>query len=316
MNKRISLFVWLLGLAFIGAGIIALASAAPGDFPEGATLSIPKGSTVTDAANKLLDKGFIRSTTLFKAYMSLLGNDTGVIVGNYFFGESESALRIAYRLAKGLQGIPQVKVTIPEGLASPDIARAIKKEIPTFDDKGFLRLARPLEGSLYPDTYFFDKYTKPEDAIAAMRDNFDEHTKNIQIPRSLSGKTFRDILIMASLVEEEAATSEDRRIIAGILWKRMEAGMPLQVDAPFFYIFGKTSAQLTVTDLATSSPYNLYKYRGLPPAPIDNPSIGSIMDTINASTTKYWFFLAGADGKVHFAETHDQHVANKFKYLN
>jgi peptidoglycan lytic transglycosylase G len=306
----------LFALLAIGAGIVVAGSLAPGDFPQGVTVSIRKGSTVSDTANELYMKGIIRSTALFKTYVKLIGSATGVRVGNYFFSESESVLRIAYRMANGLLGVEQIKVTIPEGLASPDIARAIKRDIPTFDDKKFLKLARPFEGYLFPDTYFFDKNTTPEDVISAMRSNFDEQTKGLKIPKNFSDKSFKEILTMASLVEEEASMSEDRRVIAGILWKRIEAGMPLQVDAPFFYILGKTSAQLTQSDLATSSPYNLYKYKGLPPTPIDNPGLGAITDTLNATTTKYWFFLSGADGRTHFAETHDQHVANKDKYLN
>ncbi|MDB5239318.1 MAG: aminodeoxychorismate lyase, protein [Candidatus Parcubacteria bacterium] len=307
----------LFALILIGIGIVAVGSAAPSEFPQGVTLSVKEGTSITDTAQKLFDNGMIKSTILFKAYVNILGKAGGVQTGNYFFGESESVLRIAYRLAKGLKGVPQIKVTIPEGLASPDVARAIKKDIPTFDDKAFLKLARPLEGYLFPDTYFFDKNTTPEDAIAAMRTNFDNRTKNISVPKELAGNsgiTFKSVLTMASLVEEEATSSKDRRIIAGILWKRMANGMALQVDAPFFYILGKTSAQLTVRDLATSSPYNLYKHLGLPPGPIDNPGLDAIVDTINPTITPYWFFLSGTDGRTHFAADLDGHVAN-MKYL-
>jgi UPF0755 protein len=316
MTRLKIIFVSLSVLAFAGLAFVVIGSTPPGNFPQGITVSITKGTTISETAEELLNKGIIRSTLLFKAYVSLLSNVSGVKMGNYFFSSSQSALRIAYRMVMGQLGVPQIKVTIPEGLATPDIARAIKREIPTFDDKGFLKLARPLEGYLFPDTYFFDRNTKPEDVIAAMHDNFESHTSDIRVPRSLAGKTFKDVIIMASLVEEEATSSSDRRMIAGILWKRIAAGMPLQVDAPFFYILGKSSDQLTYGDLATTSAYNLYKHTGLPPTPIDNPGLGSIVDTVNPTETKYWFFLSGGDGRVHFAETLDGHIANREKYLN
>ncbi len=317
MKKRTSRILWSFACIFLILGAIALASSAPGDFPEGATLSIPKGSTITDAANKLFDKGFIRSTALFKLYVSFLGNDTGVKTGNYFFGASESALRIAYRLVMGLGGVPQTKVTIPEGLASSDIARTIKRDIPAFDDKGFLKLARPLEGYLYPDTYFFDQFTAPGDAISALRINFNDHTAGIYSSKMIMNKvrTFKEILTMASLLEEEATSSADRRMIAGVLWKRLDIGMALQVDAPFFYIYGKVPSKLTAAEFATTSPYNLYKHAGLPPTPIDNPGVDAIVDAINPTPSKYLFFLSGTDGRTHFAETLEEHGRNIDKYL-
>ncbi len=120
---------------------------------------------------------------------------------------------------------------------------------------------------------------------------------------------------MASLVEEEASNSTDRRIIAGILWRRLAHNMPLQVDAPFYYIIGKGSSQLTLKDLSMDSPYNLYKHTGLPPRPIDNPGLDAIVDTITPTTTDYLYFLSGRDGKMHYASTFEGHVANKGKYL-
>ena len=309
---------WIMSIgAFIVVVLliaVIVGSTAPGNFSVGGHVSIKKGASLTQTANLLKDQGFIRSTTLFKVYAVLLGYTKGVKAGNYFFADDQSALRIAYRVVKGQQGIPVVKVTIPEGLASSDIARLIKREIPTFDSVRFLILAKPLEGFLFPDTYFWDEFTTPEDVIAAMRSNFDDHTDSIAIPPELGGKSFKEIVTMASLLEEEATSTLDRRIIAGILWKRIQAKMALQVDAPFFYILGKTSAQLTVADLATSSPYNLYKHTGLPPTPIDNPSLDAIVAAVHPIETKNWFFLAGSNGKTYYAENLAGHLAN-MKYL-
>jgi UPF0755 protein len=120
---------------------------------------------------------------------------------------------------------------------------------------------------------------------------------------------------MASILEEEANNTEDRRIISGILWKRIEKGMALQVDAPFYYLFGKGSSQLTLSDLATTSPYNTYVNKGLPSAPISNPGLDAIKAAINPKSTPYYFYLADRKGITHYATDHDGHVANRNNYL-
>ena len=296
--------------------ILVVGSVSPRHFPNGIIVTIPDKMSVSEAADLLVEKGVIKSAFLYKAYVILLHDGKGIRAGDYLFQSPQSALRVAYRTAYGIAGIPQVKVTIPEGLASSDIARLIVKSIPAFDGKGFMALARPKEGRLFPDTYFFYENVTPEKVVSQMEGVFQQKTSGLAIPIFLSGKSFDDVLTMASIVEEEASSSPDRRIIAGILWKRLDAGMPLQVDAPFFYILGKTSAQLTLTDLATSSPYNLYKHKGLPPGPIDNPGLGAILDTMNPTKTDYWFYLADKNGKTHYSATFETHDINKDKYIN
>ena len=120
---------------------------------------------------------------------------------------------------------------------------------------------------------------------------------------------------MASLLEEEAATLEDRQIIAGILWRRMAAGMPLQVDAVFPYIIGKNSFELTTNDLKTDSPYNTYTNRGLPPGPITNPGLDSILAAVTPQKTSYVYYLSDHDGNFHYSTTYEQHLQAKAKYL-
>jgi UPF0755 protein len=120
---------------------------------------------------------------------------------------------------------------------------------------------------------------------------------------------------MASLVEEEARTLETRRTIAGILWKRLKLGMPLQVDAVFPYIIGKNTYELSIGDLALDSPYNTYKYAGLPPAPITNPGLDAMLAAVTPTDSPYLYYLSDRNGKMHYARTHDGHLANKAAYL-
>jgi len=302
---------------FVLAGLVtaAISLSAPPGFPSDMTTHVPKDMSLSAAADKLKAQGVIRSAFAYKVAVKLLHEGGGIQAGDYFFSKPESALRIAYRMAYGVQGLKQIKVTVPEGLASYDIARLLAKNIPGFDSKGFLALAKPLEGYLFPDTYFFYENVMPQGAIDAMSANFDRQIAPFTASINLSGHSSKDIITMASLVEEEATSSADRRIIAGILWKRLAAGMALQVDPPFFYLFGKKSSELTQSDLATSSPYNLYKHAGLTPTPIDNPSIDAIEAVLSPTKTDYWYYLSDSKGVTHYSQTFDQHVANERKYL-
>ena len=129
------------------------------------------------------------------------------------------------------------------------------------------------------------------------------------------GKPLHDVLTMASLVEGEARTREARRHIAGILWHRVELGMPLQVDAVFPYILGKNTYEVTTEDLRVDSPYNTYRYTGLPPGPINNPSLDAITAALNPTPSNYLYYLSDKEGIMHYATTHEEHLINRAKYL-
>lgn len=305
----------ILIIIFAISVIIVYFSIAPTDFPNKITITIERNVGLNGAADELAEKGIIKSTFVYKAFVVFLGGSKRVMAGDYLFDSPQSALRVAYRTVHGIQGLAKIKITIPEGLAVSDIARLLKKDIPQFDDKTFVESAKVQEGYLFPDTYFFYENVKPAQIIEEMRANFDRRTKELSVQLIFSGHSMDEITKMASIIEEEARSEEDRKIIAGILWKRIDDKMPLQVDAPFFYILGKTSAELTTDDLAMDSPYNLYKNLGLPPTPISNPGLDAIEAALNPTKTEYWFYLSDRDGNMHFAKTHDEHVANKRKYL-
>jgi UPF0755 protein len=311
---RIAAGVLCLAIIFIVI-LTTIYSIAPKDFPVGQIFSIPKDSGVSKIADELKKEGIIKSAFLFKVYVVLIHDGRGVQAGDYLLKKPESALRIAYRTAYGVQDLPQIKITIPEGIAVSDISRLLVKNIPDFDSKTFITLAKPNEGYLFPDTYYFYQNTKPQDIVDMMHANFDKHTSTLGISAVLFGKSLKDIVTMASIVEKEATSTVNRKIIAGILWKRIDAGMRLQVDPPFFYFLGKTSAQLTLTDLKNDSPYNLYMHKGLPPTPINNPGTDAIQATLNPTDTKFWFYLSDSKGNMHYAIDHSGHLANKEKYL-
>lgn len=312
MNLR-SLFKLSVVLLIVAVAIVIFGSIAPSDFPRGKNVTVRKGAGLSETAALFKEAGVIRSKLFYKAYVVLEGGSKGVRSGQYLFEEPQSAIKIASRIVNGEEGYTLSKITIPEGLASPDIARLIKRSIPSFDTKAFLALAKPKEGYLFPDTYFFYENVTPADAVETMVSNFKRRMGSLTIPLKFLDVSFDEVLTMASILEEEATSTADRQIISGILWKRIDRGMLLQVDPPFFYILGKTSAELTLTDLATSSRYNTYKYLGLPPAPISNPSLDSIYAAVHPTATPYLYFLANKKGKIYYAADFEGHIANRSK---
>ncbi|MCX6738994.1 MAG: endolytic transglycosylase MltG [Candidatus Parcubacteria bacterium] len=289
---------------------------APASFiPKEKMFEIPEGYTLAKTADMLENKGIIRSGFFLRAYIALAKNDHPVISGFYLLSEKEPLYIIANRIVSGEYRISKVKILIPEGFDSEDIKKTVSSSIPSFEGVKFLSLAKQKEGYLFPDTYFFFSIVKPEEVVVTMRNNFDEKIKPIESKIKASGHSLSEIIIMASIIEREAVTPEDRRIVSGILWKRIKLGMPLQVDAVFDYVNGKTTHSLTAEDLKADSPYNTYTNKGLPPGPICNPGIDAILAAVEPTKTAYLYYLSDKTGKIHYAKTFDEHVRNKQKYL-
>ncbi len=278
-------------------------------------VSIPSGTSFSEAAQALKSNNIVTSSFLLHVATILTGGTSSIKAGEYFFEYPQGILAIALRLSRGDYGIVPLRVLLPEGSSSADMGKLLARVLPRVTADSFAHDARPFEGYLFPDTYFILPTATSGEVIATLRRTFDEKTKDI-LPSATSTPSRNDIVIMASILEEEAQTAEDRSIISGILWKRLEEGMRLQVDAPFVYLLGKTSAQLTQDDLAIDSAYNTYRNEGLPPTPITNPGLESIIAAANPTTTPYWFYLSDNNGTMHYAKTFEEHVENKRLFLN
>ncbi len=323
-SRKKKYFVWigavLLIVAITFAIFVIAASRAPNPFPLNQIVTIPAGVGVSGAGDILEKQGIIRSSFAYKVYTVLIHDGKGIQAGQYLFDKPQSVVRVAYRTAYGIQGLTKIKVTIPEGSSSKDITTIVGSAIPAISKNDLLLYTKAQEGYLFPDTYFFYQNTTPEQVVKEMKTNFDVQIKSIaSTSNSFSQKnkvSMKDIVTMASIVEKEATSTIDRQIIAGILWKRLADKYPLQVDPPFFYILGKDSSQITTKDLATDSPYNLYKNKGLPPTPIDNPGLDALFATVSPTTTKYWYYLSDKKGNMHYAVTYDQHLVNKDKWVD
>jgi len=206
-----------------------------------------------------------------------------------------------------------------------------KVEPPLLDEELEVESSKPLgmsyEGYFAPETYRVYKNSLVKDILRKMLvqhfkevsfDIVDKAAENSRIWKLVSKNRGPDheILTMASILEKEARTPEDRRIIADILWRRVEVNWALQVDSSVHYAVDKTGDVFTTeNERGFDSLWNTYKYPGLPPGPICNPGFDSILAAVEPVANEYWYFLSGADGKMHYAKTLEEHNLNKQKYL-
>lgn len=289
----------------------------PSNFPIGTLVSIKDGTTVEEAALMLEEHNVIRSAFVFKALTMFTAPKTGVLYGDYFFDVPESMWNIVSRITHGEFGLSPIRVTIPEGATIYDVAIIFSYHIPTVSEEEFLEQAAGKEGYLFPDTYLFLPNVSAEQIIRNMETTFDRKAR--PMIESLIEETdysVHDIVTMASILEKEAITFTDKRIVSGILWKRIDINMPLQVDAPFAYERDKNTFQLTYSDLLEDSDYNTYTRTGLPIGPIANPGLESIMATLEPEESAYLFYLSDLQSQIHYGRTYDEHLYYKSIYLD
>jgi UPF0755 protein len=245
----------------------------------------------------------------------LFAGEQKLVAGDYYFSRPISVYSVVSRLVKGNFDLDSIKVTIPEGLSMSQIAMNLSSKLKNFSVDDFMTYSPEKEGYLFPDTYFFMPDIKAGEVIDELQKNFEEKIETVQPTIDAFGKPEEDVIIMASILEEEARTPEDWQIISGILWKRIKIGMPLQVDSTLGYVTGKVSSELTTADLKKDSPYNTYVYKGLPPTPICNPGIETITAAVTPTTTPYLYYLSDENGVIHYAATFAEHIRNRAKYL-
>jgi UPF0755 protein len=246
--------VLLILLSILAAAFIAVwwVTLPPADFPTGTMVEIKPGATITEAASTLESAGVVRSEVVLRYFVSR--TDAAIKAGRYQFSVAAPAQTIAHRLVAGEYGIKPLSVTFPEGFTVQKMADRLAHNLPDFDSKTFLQLALPYQGYLWPDTYYLEPTVTPDEVVKKLRTTFTTKTDSLKSAITASGHSLSEIITMASLVEEEASTDKDRRLIAGILWKRLAAGMPLQVDASLTYALGRSTHDLTVDDLKSDSP--------------------------------------------------------------
>lgn len=313
-NRRTTIAIAVLGVVAltIYLGIVR----PPSNFPTGSLVSVSQGASLSSVAADLKASGVIRSELVFRALVVALGAERSVHAGDYLFKEPKDIFAIAHALSTGAFGLEPERITIPEGATTRSMANILGNRLLRFDPEAFLEKAQPLEGYLFPDTYFFLPNATEDTVIDTMRQNFDIQLEPLMPTIASSTRSLEDLIIMASIIEKEAHIMSDRKMISGVLWNRIARGMPLQVDVTFLYTLGKHTFLLTKADLASDSPYNTYKNKGLPPTPINSPSLDSIKAALQPTKNNYLFYLADSSGTTHYSRTYEQHLEYKRLYID
>lgn len=275
----------------------------------GQYIQIARGSSPAGVAEKLQAEGIISNATLMQIYLRISGEGANLKAGDYQFPSPITPLQVIEELKKGEERTG--KITILEGWTRFDIAKALVDKLPEkpaeteeevlamMDDvsliKDFDSQAKNLEGYMYPSTYSLPRDTTPKQAIKVMVDQF----KKIWKPewdaqaRSL-GRTPRDIVIIASLIEVESKKDDERPVVASVIYNRINKSMLLGIDATNIYIakmLGKWDGTIHKSDLEVDSPYNTRKVAGIPPGPISSPSETALKAALNPAKSDYIFYV-------------------------
>lgn len=290
-------------------------------------LKIPEGSSAVEVARLLKEKDLIRSEKAFVTYCRRQKMDARLKAGTFSLSRSMSLQQISSQLVEG-KGL-QNAITIPEGYTLQEIGKVVqahKKISPTAwqaalqDDYNYDFLppkSQPnrLEGYLYPDTYVLAEQAGAHDIIEQMLANFSQHWNKdfAQLARTKNQNT-HDVIIIASLIEREAQRAEERKRIAGVIYNRLSIDMPLQIDATVLYSLGIHKDKVNYQDLQVDSPYNTYRYKGLPVGPIACPGRASIVAALQPEKNDYYYYVSKGDGSHQFSKTFAEHQAAIQKY--
>lgn len=305
-------------------------------------VEIPMGSSTSDIASILEDKGIIKDARVFRFYIKFK-NESNFQAGNYTFSPSMTLDQIIKSLKNGkVLKEPKYSVTIPEGKTIKQMAKIYGGKLP-FSKEDFLNKANnvkyvrtliekhpsilskkildpdirtPLEGYLFAATYnFYAKKPTVESVIEKMLDKTEAVVTPYLDEIAAQDLTVHEAITMASLLENEAKTFEQRQKIAGVFYNRLEKGMPLQTDPTVQYALGGHKEKVLLEDLKVESPYNTYQVKGLPVGPISNFAENSLKATINPEDSKNLFFLHDSNGKIHYAKDYNTFLELKEKYI-
>ncbi len=276
---------------------------------------VAKGEGVREIANSLKTKGLIKDPIVFFLQTKRLGLDKNLEAGDFRLSPSMDLNTIVQNLTHGTLDI---WTTIPEGVRGEEIANILQKDIPSYKP-GWRETLATREGYLFPDTYLIPRDADINLVMSLLNNNFSKKYNEINAEKTRLSQ--QEIVTIASLVEREAKFAQDRPLVASVILNRLGIGMKLDIDATVQYALGwqedeKTwwKKNLTKDDLNINSPYNSYKNPRLPPSPISNPGLSSIIAVVNPSKTDYLYYVSDKSGHLHFAKTIEGHNANIQKY--
>lgn len=322
------LLIALCSLLVIAAGLIVIAFLPlKGSSDKETVIYIRNGDSLNVIASKLKQQDLVVSRSYFKWLSVILGKSSTYKRGEYLIDSRVSVMDLVNMLTSGQTSL--VTVTIPEGLTMRETFEVLKAH--NFDNGGdypslvkdpqfIASLKLPLkldslEGFLFPETYKFSKDSSAQTIIRTMVKTF-----KLRIPENYSqlagkvGLSYYEALILASIIEKETSIPAERRIIASVFHNRLKNNMKLQTDPTVIYGIPDFDGNLTRRQLRTYTPYNTYVISGLPPTPIANPGLASLLAAVRPAKTDYLFFVAKGDGTHEFTESYKQHRKAVYQY--
>jgi UPF0755 protein len=329
--KRVALFLLLIAVAaaalggwfYLGANRPFKGYDAAEQFVE-----IPQGSGTAAIGKRLADAGVVRDEVSFKVALWLSGNARRLQAGEYRFDRAMTPRQVAEKIAHG--DVYVRPITFPEGLTAKQMAAVFEsKEFGSA--KEFLDAtrnaalvsaidpdAKDLEGYLFPDTYKLPRQSTAELLVGRMVTSFMKAlTPDLIAQADARGMTVRHLVTLASIIEKETGNPTERPLVAAVYSNRLKIGMGLQCDPTVIYALeraGRYTGNLTRDDLHFDSPYNTYRYAGLPPGPIASPGRASLEAAVNPANVSYLYFVSKNDGSHAFASTLDEHNRNVQEY--
>lgn len=333
MFKKVGCLILVCIIAAIGAAVyIYSLTLPPGGEPGGVRFEVSPGTDVNAVSKNLKDAGLIRSSFAFETLVWILKAEGKVRAGIFILDPRQNVFDITNILISGAHR-QDATLTFIEGWHRGDYASYLTQK--GFDGKKFEELTadaaswtlqypflsdippnQSLEGYLFPDTYAISSEDF-EPLLRKMLVNFKTKLDTEVLPNVAStGYTLHEIVTLASIVEKEVSASRDRKIVADIFLKRLKDGIALQSDATVNFITKSGRSRSTAEDLAIDSAYNTYKYRGLPPGPIGNPSLDAFLAVIAPEKNDYYYFLTDRSGTVYYGKTFEDHKRNREAYLD
>lgn len=330
INLRFSLIFIKFVLIFYIYGFLYHSfppNAKRGSFP----FRIKKGEGVILISKNLKNSGIIKNETLWSFLVVLLREENKILEGLYFLNKNMNEILCFKSIRYKSSLVPYVKITIPEGYNLKQISKIISEnfdipydsvylfftspeKIKPIFEKFNLTPARTLEGYIFPDTYIFPSGATPYEIGIRGVENLLKVLKEIGYDTLNKKIDLHKLLTLASIVEKEAVYDFERPLIAGVFLNRLRIGLPLQADPTIKYIIEEEKGRLSLKDLLIDSPYNTYKYKGLPPTPICSPSRSSIKASLYPASTDYLYFVSKGDGTHHFSKSFKEHREKKAIY--
>lgn len=321
-----------LGMALIFAdpSVVSMQKPAPAEVAADAEsvnersiqVKIREGTSTAEIAEKLAERGVIKSKLKFRILARLRGYDDKLRPGSYTFTANMEDEEVFAKLLTGEKRL--IKFTIPEGFGVKEIAERLQN-LDLVEKDEFLKAAADFapydymkkhenvfyaaEGFLFPDTYAVESDMEINEILDLMAKTFDDKLKPYMRKQAADmGLSIYDLITLASLVEREVRFPEDRPIVAQVLLKRLKLNMPLQTDATLQYLMDTPKEDVSIEDTQIDSPYNTYQHMGLPPGPIANPGMASIEAVLHPADTEYLYFVADRRGHNHYTTTYEEHL--------